>query len=211
MPDRLAFRGSRLIGHSPSHRAEHVPRRGRRGRSARPSCGWPRRSSRPRTRGAAPVGAPPRRRRAAPRARSHSASRGREDLVDDRDLARVDRPLAVSPSARASRARSRRPSSSSTRRTGRRSPGCRPRGRRRPGPGVDVVEVVARVAVGRAADRRDRDADRRAVVARAEDQRLHPRRGGGDRLAGEQPGGVLDLRLDADAAGLEAAAPARSG
>ena len=38
--------------------------------------------------------------------------------------------------------------------------------------------MVAGIAVRRRADRRDRDADRGAVVTRAEDQRLHPRGGG---------------------------------
>ena len=76
--------------------------------------------------------------------------------------------------------------------------------------GVDVVEVVAGIAVRRAADRRDRDADRGAVVAGAEDQRLHPRRGGGDRRARDQAGGVLDLRLDPDPPGLQRRSRARS-
>ena len=136
--------------------------------------------------------------------------RGAEDLIDDRDLAGVDRPLAVEAErARESRARAQpvvvadAPVGPVDRLNARRA-------RRDDQPGVDVVEVVAGVAVRRRADRRDRDADRRAVVARAEDQRLHPRGGGGDRLAGQQPGRVLDLRLDPDPADLEPAARARS-
>ena len=60
--------------------------------------------------------------------------------------------------------------------------------------------MITGVPVRRRSDRRDRDPDRRGVVAGAEDQRLHARRGGRDRLAGQQPGRVLDLRLDADPA-----------
>ena len=104
------------------------------------------------------------------------------------------------PRARASRDRARRPSSSSNARV---RAVDRLDARRAGGhdqPREDVVEVVARIALGRAADRRDRDADRRAVVPGAEDQRLHPRRRGGDRLAGDQAGGVLDLGLDPDPA-----------
>ena len=68
----------------------------------------------------------------------------------------------------------------------------------------DVVVGVRRVAGRLLADHQRLHVDRGHEVRGPEDDGLKPRRGGGDRIHVHQARGVLDLRLDADPAHLEA-------
>ncbi|MPM79270.1 hypothetical protein SDC9_126303 [bioreactor metagenome] len=74
-----------------------------------------------------------------------------------------------------------------------------------------VVGVGELIAGGLGTDVETRHAHRGGEVTRPVDQRLHPRRGPGDRLGVEQATGVLDLGLDPDPADRQPVGPLHLG